>query len=112
MPNQNTDLDVLRVVLMLQLKLVDAIKAERHRNAIQDCRLSDHDSRITGLEKQNEEILQKLAKLEKKYNAHETQLQECQSSVNFLEDEIPHLRHLVGRNEELQNRIDFFCPPD
>ncbi|AFZ00739.1 hypothetical protein [Calothrix sp. PCC 6303] len=50
--------------------------------------------RIDTLESQNEEILQKLDNLENIYN------------------EIPYLRHLVDQNEELQNLVDFYCPPD
>ncbi|GAB1541090.1 hypothetical protein NUACC21_37600 [Scytonema sp. NUACC21] len=118
MLNQKTDLEVIcRQVLMLQLQMlqlqiVDSIKAERRQNVIQDYRLTDNDNGISNLEKQNEEILRTLAKFDKKLSIYETQLQEFQDSVQLLEAEIPYLRHLVCRNEELQNERDFFYPPD
>lgn len=106
MPDKNTNFNVIRLVLML---LVDAIEAERRQNAIQDHQLSDHDNRISALEKL-EDILNKIDKFQIMCIKHETQIRECQHSVNFLEAEIPHLRNLVGLNEDLQNRVDFYCP--
>jgi septal ring factor EnvC (AmiA/AmiB activator) len=97
---------------MVQLQMVDSVKSEQHRNAIQDCRLADQDNRISTLAKQNEEILQTLNKFTKKLMLNEAQLQAFQDSVQFLEAEIPYLRNLVHRNEELQNERNFFCAPD
>lgn len=74
--------------------------------------MCEHNHRISALEKQNEEIFQRLDKLETRFSRHETKLQECQDSVNFVEAEIPHLRHLVHRNEELENDLAFRHPPD
>lgn len=62
------------------------------------CRLvaENHDSkhRIDILESQHKEILQRL------------------DNLDNISNEIPYLRHLVDRNEELQNLVDFYCPPD
>lgn len=110
--DQSTDLEVIRLVLMVQLQMVDSIKSEQRHNAIQDSRLADYDNRISTLAKQYEEILQTLAKFAKNLMGNETQVQACQDSVQFLEAEIPYLRNLACRNEELQNERDFFCPPD
>jgi len=112
MLNQSTDLEVIRLVLMVQLQMVDSIKSEQRHNAIQDYQLAEHDNRISTLGQQNEEILQILDKFAKKLMVNETQLQACQDSVEFLESEIPYLRNLACRNEELQNERDFFCLPD
>jgi hypothetical protein len=60
---------------------------------------------IQSCKQQNQEILVKL-------DSFENQLQENQESINFIETEIPHLRHLVGKNEDLENRLAFLEPED
>ncbi|MBE9213237.1 hypothetical protein IQ247_11225 [Plectonema cf. radiosum LEGE 06105] len=49
---------------------------------------------IDTLKSQNQEISQRIDKLESIY------------------EEITYLRHIVTRSEELQNLVDFYCPPD
>lgn len=78
---QNMDLCLLRY-------LIDLIEAERNHNAIQD-------SRISAIEQGGKEILQKLQN-------QQIELRNCQSVVSFLEAEIPHLRHQVARNAEIE----------
>ncbi|MBD2293099.1 hypothetical protein H6G06_06265 [Anabaena sphaerica FACHB-251] len=63
----------------------------------------EHNYRISALEKKHEEILLKL-------DNFENQLQENQESMSVLEAEIPHLRHIVCKNEDLENRLTFLEP--
>ncbi|WP_193962042.1 hypothetical protein [Dolichospermum sp. LEGE 00246] len=42
----------------------------------------------------------------------ENQLQEKQESISSIQAEIPHLRHLACKNEDLENRLAFLEPED
>ena len=53
--------------------------------------LKEHDKRVSCLEKNQQEVLQRI---------------EC------LEAIIPDIRHIELRNEELENQRSFYCPPD
>lgn len=53
--------------------------------------LTKQDNRVSCLEKNQQGVLQRL---------------------EFIEGEIHHLRHLVSKNEELENKISFYEPPD
>jgi|688.fasta_scaffold930263_1 hypothetical protein len=65
----------------------------------------EHNYRISALEKKHEEILLKLDNVE-------NQLQEKQESISSIQAEIPHLRHLACKNEDLENRLAFLEPED
>ena len=60
---------------------------------------------VSILKQQHQEMLLRL-------DSVENQLQEKQESISFIEAEIPYLRHLVCKNEDLENRLAFLEPED
>lgn len=110
MLSQNPNLYLLRHALSQLCDVVD-------RLIEQDSRLSDieqkngiRDSRISNLEDQYKEMIQRLDKQEIQFQKHDTQLLDCQSSVNYLEAKIPHLAYLEDRNAELECWADPYSP--
>lgn len=53
--------------------------------------LKEQDNRVSCLEKNQQQVLQRLER---------------------IEEEIPYLRHLVSKNEDLENKVSFYEPPD
>jgi DNA repair ATPase RecN len=110
MLNQNPNLYLLRHALSQLCDVVD-------RLIEQDSRLSDieqkngiRDSRISNLEHKYKEMIQRLDKHDAQFKKNNTQLQDCQNSVNSLEDKIPHLAYLEDRNAELECWADPYSP--
>ncbi|MBD2384624.1 hypothetical protein [Cylindrospermum sp. FACHB-282] len=107
MLNQNTDSHVFSWVMNADTDQVQQI----HLALI--LRLSgkvgELDCRISVLEKETQEIKLRIDKLETTSSLNEAQLQECQDSVSLLET---NFGHQVCRNEDLQNLVDFYYPPD
>lgn len=60
--------------------------------------LKEQDNRVSCLEKNQQQVLQN----------QESFLQR----LEFIEEEIPYLRNLVYRNEELEHKKSFYEPPD
>lgn len=60
--------------------------------------LKEHDRRVSCLEKNQQQLLQNQQIL--------LQRVEC------VEEERLHIRHIVSRNEELENKVSFYEPPD
>lgn len=58
------------------------------------------------------DILNYVAVLESRIRKLEEKSDEMQDSLDFLENEVPHLRHLVHQNEDLENQLAFYYPPD
>ncbi|MBD1906743.1 hypothetical protein NDI37_20770 [Funiculus sociatus GB2-A5] len=110
--SQNPDLYLIRRVLSQLSHLVDALEAERQQNALQNERLSNHHSRLSELEKNQEEIMQMLHNQQIQSQSQQIQLEECQESADFAVREVRHLTHLVGEKEALEERVAFYCPPD
>ncbi len=102
MLSRSTDLHLIRHTLSLLCDVVD-------RLIEQDSRISDieqkndiRDRDISNVKQKCKGIIQKIDKYDTRLQEQATQLQECQESVNFVENEIPHLKYLVGRNAELE----------
>ncbi|MBD2743089.1 hypothetical protein [Coleofasciculus sp. FACHB-1120] len=112
LPSQNADLYLIRHVLSQLSHLVDALEAERRQNALQDERLSNHDSRLSELEEKHKEIMQMLHNQQTQSQSQQIQLEECQESADFAVRGIRHLTHLVGEKEALEERVAFYCPAD
>lgn len=77
---QSQNLDPLDQLRYAINDLIDRIKAQQQHNLIQDNRLSDHDSRIL----ENEE------------------------SIEFLLRKVGQFEYLIGRNQELEEKNDFY----
>jgi predicted nucleic acid-binding Zn-ribbon protein len=105
LPSQNADLYLIRRVLDQLSCLVDALEVERRQNALQDERLSNHDSRLTELEEKYQEMMEMLY-------GQQTQLEEYQESTDFAVNEVRYLTHLVAEKEDLESQLSFYCPPD
>ncbi|MBD2505723.1 hypothetical protein H6G91_00145 [Nostoc muscorum FACHB-395] len=61
--------------------LIDRIKVQQQHNIIQDNRLSDHDHRI----------------------------EETEESIQLLCRKVAQFDYLIGRNQELEEKNDFYC---
>jgi len=92
MLSQNPNLYLLRDALRQLCNVVDL--------------LIEQDSRIGNLEDKYKEMLQRLDKHDTQFKEHNTQLQNCQNSVSYLEDKIPHLAYLEDKNAELECLVD------
>jgi hypothetical protein len=112
LPSENADLYLIRRVLSQLSHLVDALEAERRQNALQDERLSNHDSRLTELEEKHQKIMQMLHNQQIQSQSQQIQLEECQESADYAVREVRHLTHLVGEKEALEERLALYCPPD
>ncbi|MBD2729037.1 hypothetical protein H6G96_22660 [Nostoc sp. FACHB-892] len=100
MLDPNTDSHLLSWVMNADINQIQQIhQALTLRLSGKVC---EHDRRISALEN-------RIDKLETTSSLNEAQLQECQDSVSFLKTE---MRYTVSRNEDLQNLVDFHCPPE
>lgn len=89
MLNHNADPHLLNLLMSADLEQIN--QALILRLVTENCGFKH---RIDTLELQNEEILRKIDNLDSIY------------------DEVRYLGHLVVRNEELQNLVNFCYPPD
>ncbi|MBD2196816.1 MULTISPECIES: hypothetical protein [Calothrix] len=110
MQNQNADPHLLKCVLNADINQLQQINQMLIHRLVEE--VYKHECRIRTLEQQNQEILLKLNKLENLTNANTSQLQENQELISFIEAEIPYLRHLVYKNDDLENRLAFLEPSD
>jgi DNA repair ATPase RecN len=110
--SQNDDLYMIRCILQQLNCLVDAMEAERRQNALQNTRLCKHDSQLSELKKEQEQMWQILHSQQTQIQSQQAQLEECQESADYAVREVRHLSHVVGEKEALEERVAFYCPPD
>ena len=108
MLNQNADLYLIRRILDQLRHLVDELEAQRKHNTFQDRRLSEHDNRLGQVEKKCEEMLKMYQKLHMENQKQQIQLQENEESTDFALAKVRQFEYLIGRNEELEYRENFY----
>ncbi|MBW4603560.1 MAG: hypothetical protein KME29_29335 [Calothrix sp. FI2-JRJ7] len=96
MSGQNNDPRLTNLILHADIEQVNHLLMLRllAEQCKQSHCISDLEARHSDSEARHKEILQRVEKLEEFYGL------------------ISYFRHLAARNEELQDVVDSFCPPD
>ncbi|MGD1804008.1 hypothetical protein ACP6PL_01010 [Dapis sp. BLCC M126] len=104
MYKQNLDLDLITGQLTGLLKLVEAIKAERQRNTIQDKRLSEHDSLLYEQQTDIDHINKKYEEIMQKFNSFEAKFNDLSTNI------FPEIDYLRDENQELKCLSNPYSP--
>lgn len=104
MATQNIDLNSLRCLLgQLCYQIDHLIQSGHEASTVPNPQMSNRDAnRLNEIEQMVQKLCKQQFLIMQMYARQQTQIQQCQNSVESLEAEIPDLRYLVDRNQELE----------